>query len=52
MTASEIANTVYIWSCDFCKYRVCCFPVCKRELGFDMYLLAVDMLETGDNPLI
>lgn len=53
MTVDEMLLKV-VWICsDIC--RIDCFPiclVCVHNVGYDMYALGVDMLETGDNPLI
>lgn len=56
MTGVELSAFVCL-HCDFCKSFGCSHDgepcsYCLYETAFDMYVLGLDMLETGDNPLI
>lgn len=56
MTGVELSAFVCL-RCDFCESFGCshdgepCF-YCLHETAFEMYILCLDMLEMGDNPLI
>lgn len=58
MTACELLNCLRLRSdfCSCCKYFfedsiMVCLD-CVHDYGYEMYVLAVDMLETGGNPFI
>lgn len=57
MTGVELSSLICL-SYDFCESFGCsrndglpCFK-CLHDLAWEMYILGLDMLETGDNPLI
>lgn len=57
MTGVQLSEIICL-RCDFCQfacpytYDLPCIWGCEHEVGYDMYILGLDMLETGDNPLI
>lgn len=57
MTGAELSVIICL-RCDFCESFGCshedglpCFK-CPHDLAYEMYILGLDMLETGDYPLI
>lgn len=57
MTGVELSALICL-RCDFCESFGCfhndglpCFK-CLHDLAWEMYVLGLDMLETGLNPLI
>lgn len=57
MTGVELSSIICL-RCDFCESFGCSHDdlapclYCSHELAYDMYILGLSMLETGDNPLI
>lgn len=56
MTGVELSALICL-RCDFCESFGCqhdglpCFK-CSHDLAWEMYILGLDLLETGNNPLI